>query len=324
MTAARCLFLPLLMLTVLVAGLGTGSTGLSPLRLAEAVHGGLTAQERIVLWDIRLPRLFLGLLVGGGLAVSGVLMQALFRNPLADPGVIGVSPGAALGAVIGILLGGAGQWVVMVAAFFGGWGAVALLTRIAQRGGQTDIARLLLAGVALSALVGAITGLLITMANDTQLRDLSYWSMGSLGGATRQKVALAVLTILPVMLLAPRLAAGLNALSLGETAAFHMGHRVERLKQTAILMTALATGSAVALAGGIGFVGVVVPHLVRLALGPDHRVVLPLSAILGGALVVLADVLARTLTAPAELPIGILTALVGTPVFLQILLRRPA
>jgi iron complex transport system permease protein len=162
------------------------------------------------------------------------------------------------------------------------------------------------------------------MANDTQLRDLSYWSMGSLGGATRQRVLLAALIILPVLLLAPRLSGGLNALSLGETAAFHMGHRVERLKQIAIVMTALATGSAVALAGGIGFVGIVVPHLLRLAVGPDHRLVLPLSAILGGALLVLADVLARILTAPAELPIGILTALIGAPVFLQILLRRAA
>jgi iron complex transport system permease protein len=326
MIATRGYLLPLAILVVgvILAALGTGATGLSPLRLAEGLQGGLTAQERIVLWDIRLPRLLLGLLVGGGLAVSGVLMQALFRNPLADPGVIGVGPGAALGAVIGIVLGGSGPWVVMVAAFFGGWGAVALLTRIARHGGRTDIARLLLAGVALSALAGAITGLLVTMANDTQLRDLSYWSMGSLGGATRQRVLLAALIILPVLLLAPRLSGGLNALSLGETAAFHMGHRVERLKQIAIVMTALATGSAVALAGGIGFVGIVVPHLLRLAVGPDHRLVLPLSAILGGALLVLADVLARILTAPAELPIGILTALIGAPVFLQILLRRAA
>lgn len=318
------LAVPGLLLAVVLAALGTGATGLSPLRLAEALDTGLTLQESVVLWDIRLPRLALGLLVGGGLAVSGVLMQALFRNPLADPGVIGVGPGAALGAVIGIVLGGSGPWVVTVAAFAGGWAAVMLLTQIARRAGQTDIARLLLAGIALSALAGAVTGLLVTMASDSQLRDLSYWSMGSLGGATRAKVALAALTILPVLLLAPLLAPGLNALALGETAAFHMGHRVERLKAAAIVMTALATGASVALAGGIGFVGIVVPHLVRLAFGPEHRRVLLLSAVLGGALLVLADVLARILTAPAELPIGILTALIGAPVFLQILLRRRA
>jgi len=320
--------IPLMAMLVLLAGLGTGATGLSPFRLAQALQTGLNRQEAIVLWDIRLPRLLLGLLVGGGLAVSGVLMQALFRNPLADPGVIGVGPGAAVGAVIGIVLGGriglGGPWVVMGMACLGGWGAVILLTRIAQSGGRTEVARLLLAGIALSALAGAVTGLLVTMASDAQLRDLSYWSMGSLGGATRQKVALAALTILPVIVLAPRLAAGLNALALGETAAFHMGHRVERLKAAAIVMTALATGSAVALAGGIGFVGIVVPHLLRLALGPDHRALLPLAALGGGALLVLSDVLARSLTAPAELPIGILTALIGTPVFLQILLRRRA
>ncbi len=312
---------------VILAALGTGATGLTPLRLVQALTGpGLSLQDSIVLYDIRLPRLVLGLLVGGGLAVSGVLMQALFRNPLADPGVIGVGPGAALGAVLAIVLGGSlsGPLLTMAAAFGGGWAAVVLLSRIAQKGGATDIALLLLAGIALSALAGAVTGLLVTMASDTQLRDVSYWSMGSLGGATWAKVALAGATIGPMMLLAPRLALGLNALSLGEAAAFHMGHRVEPLKARAILLTAMGTGAAVALAGGIGFVGIVVPHLLRLAFGPDHRVLLPLSALLGGMLLVTADVLARSLVAPAELPIGILTALIGAPVFLQILLARRA
>jgi iron complex transport system permease protein len=217
-----------------------------------------------------------------------------------------------------------GPWVVMAAACLGGWLSVVLLVRIARGEGRTDIARLLLAGIALAALAGAVTGLLVTMASDSQLRDLSYWSMGSLGGATRAKVALAVVMILPVMICAPRLAKGLNVLALGETAAFHMGHRVERLKALAIVMTALATGASVALAGGIGFVGVVVPHLLRQALGPDHRAILPLAAFGGGALLVLADVAARVLVAPAELPIGILTAVIGAPVFLHILLRRRA
>lgn len=318
MTALR-LGLPLLMAGVILAALGTGATGLSPLRL---VQGGLSLQESVVFWDIRLPRLLLGLLVGGGLAVSGVLMQALFRNPLADPGVVGVGPGAALGAVLAIVLGGGGPVLVMLAAFGGGWAAVILLTKVAQSAGRTDISLLLLAGIALAALAGAVTGILVTMADDTQLRDLSYWSMGSLAGATMEKVMLAALVIGPTLILAPFLARGLNALALGEVAAFHMGLRVESLKRQAIILTALGTGGAVALAGGIGFVGIVVPHVLRQALGPDHRAVLPLSAVLGGALLVLADVLARSLTAPAELPIGILTALIGAPVFLHILLTR--
>ena len=207
--------LGLLVAVVAVAALGSGATGLSPLRLVEALRTGLTAQERIVLVDIRLPRLALGLLVGAALAVSGALMQALFRNPLADPGIVGVGPGAGLGAVLAIVLIGA-PWATMAAAFAGGWAAVLLLTRVAQRQGQTEIGLLLLAGIALAALAGAGTGLLVTLADDAQLRDLSYWSMGALSGATWGKVGLAAAAILPCLMLAPGLSRGLNALALGE------------------------------------------------------------------------------------------------------------
>lgn len=324
-----------LTLLVALAALGIGATGLGPVRLVEALTGdGLNPQERLVLFNLRMPRLALGLLAGGALAVSGALMQALFRNPLADPGIIGVSPGAALGAVIAIVLGSAAAPLLPFAislpaltiafAFLGGWAAVALLSRIAFRAGRTDIASMLLAGIALAALTGAGTGLLITVANDQQLRDLSYWSMGSLAGATWPRAGMAALVILPVMVLAPMLARGMNALALGEAAAHHMGFRVEALKRRAILLTALATGGAVALTGGIGFVGIIVPHLLRQVLGPDHRLILPGSALMGGVLLVAADVAARSLMAPAEIPIGILTALIGAPVFLHILQRRMA
>lgn len=318
---------------VVLAAVAIGATSRTPLHMLRALAlDGLSPQERIVLFNIRLPRLVLGMLAGGALAVSGALMQALFRNPLADPGVIGVAPGAALGAVSVIVLGGSVapllpvavglQGLTVLFAFLGGWAAVALLSRIAFRAGATDIASLLLAGIAMAALTGAATGLLITLADDQQLRDLTYWSMGSLAGATWARAGLAAAVIVPVFLLAPRLAAGLNALSLGEQAAHHMGHRVERLKRSAILMTAVATGGAVALTGAIGFVGIIVPHMLRLLFGPDHRLILPASALMGGVLLVAADVAARSLMAPAEIPIGILTALIGAPVFLQILLRR--
>lgn len=324
-----------LTLLVALAALGIGATSLNPLHmLRAALVDGLSPQEQLVLFNLRLPRLVLGLLAGGALAVSGALMQALFRNPLADPGIIGVSPGAGLGAVIAIVLGGTLAPLLPFAisipaltilfAFFGGWAAVALLSRIASRAGRTDIASMLLAGIALAALTGAATGLLITVADDQQLRDLNYWAMGSLAGATWPKAGMAALVILPVLLLAPLLARGMNALALGETAAHHMGFRVEVLKRHAILLTALGTGGAVALTGGIGFVGIIVPHLLRQLLGPDHRLILPGSALMGGVLLVAADVAARSLMAPAETPIGILTALIGAPVFLHILLRRMA
>lgn len=327
--------LALLALVVALAALGIGATSLNPWQLLQAALGeGLSAQERLVLFSLRLPRLVLGMLAGGALAVSGALMQALFRNPLADPGIIGVSPGAALGAVVAIVLGGAVApflpfaisipALTILFAFGGGWLAVALLSRVAFRAGRTDIASMLLAGIALAALTGAATGLLITVADDQQLRDLNYWAMGSLAGATWVRVGMAAAVIVPVMLLAPLLARGMNALALGEAAAHHMGFRVEALKRRAILLTAAGTGAAVALTGGIGFVGIIVPHLLRQAFGPDHRLILPGSALMGGVLLVAADVAARSLLAPAEIPIGILTALIGAPVFLHILFRRMA
>ena len=314
-----------LSLTSGAAGLGIGDL------LATLTGAELSARDRVVLFDIRLPRLAMGLTVGAALAVAGVLLQGLFRNPLADPGIVGINAGAGFGAVLAIVLGGLlpasvlavlGGWLLPLAAFLGGWGTTLILYRIATTGGRTDVATMLLAGIALAALAAAATGVLIYMADDRQLRDLTFWSMGSLAGATWGKLAAALPLVALALLLAPRLARGLNALALGEAQAMHLGNDVQRVKRAAIFGAAAATGAAVAVSGGIGFVGLVVPHLLRLAIGPDHRRLLPNAALLGAGLLVLTDLLSRTIVAPAELPIGILTALIGAPVFLWILLRQ--
>ncbi|AVO39891.1 iron ABC transporter permease [Pukyongiella litopenaei] len=319
------------LLAVALLGLSVGATGtsLQDALLTIAAGNEVAMRDRVVLWDIRLPRVLLGILVGAALAVSGAVLQGLFRNPLADPGIVGVSAGASLGAVSAIVLGGAlpvaallGVWLVPAAAFAGAWGATLLLFRIATRQGRTSVATMLLAGIALTALAMALTGLLVYMADDAQLRDFTFWNLGSLAGATWGRLSLAAPMILLPLLAAPLLGHGLNGLSLGEAAAGHMGIPVQRLKQAAVLVVAAATGAAVAVSGGIGFIGIVVPHLIRLISGPDHRMLLPNAALLGAVLLLLADLFSRTVIAPAELPIGIVTAVIGGPFFLFILLRQ--
>ncbi|MDK3075881.1 iron ABC transporter permease [Sedimentitalea sp. JM2-8] len=314
-----------------IAGLAVGAAGTSLWSaLADlAVGRELALRDKVVLWDIRVPRVLMGMLVGAALAVSGAVLQGLFRNPLADPGIVGVSAGASLGAVIAIVLGGAlplaaamGAWIVPVFAFLGAWGATMTLYRIATRAGRTSVATMLLAGIALTALTMALTGLIVYVADDAQLRDFTFWNMGSLAGATWGKLAVAVPLILLPLAASGLLARGLNGLALGEAAAGHMGIPVQRLKGAAILIVAAATGAAVSIGGGIGFVGIVVPHLLRLATGPDHRFLLPNAALLGAAMLLLADLVSRTIIAPAELPIGIITAIIGGPFFLFILLRQ--
>lgn len=293
--------------------------------------GALESADRIVVFGIRFPRAVLGILIGAALAVSGAIMQGVFRNPLADPGIVGVSAGAGLGAVSFIVLqGGAlapvaavfGIYSIPFAAFLGGLISTLMLYRISTRQGRTSVATMLLAGIALGALAGAFTGVLVFWADDQQLRDLTFWGLGSLAGATWTKNLMAAPLILPVLLALPLMARGLNALALGEASARHLGVDVQRFKNIAILCVAAATGASVAVSGGIGFVGIVVPHLLRLLIGPDHRFLLPASALLGAILLLFADAVARQIVAPAELPIGIVTAAAGAPFFLWILLRR--
>ncbi|WP_370274894.1 FecCD family ABC transporter permease [Pararhodobacter marinus] len=332
--AARAVVLLALALAVVSAlSLRLGASGVSPLAvLGDWLTGSeISTRDRVILLDIRLPRLLTGILVGAALAVSGAVLQGLFRNPLADPGIVGVSAGASLGAVMAIVLGGflpatyaswAGMQMVPLAAFIGSWASTLILYRVATRAGRTSVATMLLAGIALGALSGAATGVMVYLADDTQLRDLTFWGMGSLAGASWTKLAAAAPVMIAGLAAAPWLARALNALALGEAAAMHLGIRVQRMKSLAILSVAASVGAAVAISGGIGFIGIVVPHLLRLAVGPDHRFLLPMSALLGAALLLLADMVSRVIVAPAELPIGIVTALAGGPVFLWILLRK--
>lgn len=326
--------LTLLLLVAVVVSLTTGPTAVGLRDLIAYVTGGAEAmaiQDRVILESVRVPRTLLGLLAGAGLAVSGAMMQGLFRNPLADPGIVGVTSGAGLAAVVAIVLGGSvlapvsaflGPWFLPTFAFFGGLINTLLLYVIATEKGETSTTMLILAGIAIGALTGAATGVLIFMADDRALRDITFWSLGSLGGATYVKILSILPFIAVVLLLIPFLARGLDALILGDAAAFHMGIPVQRLKRIAIIAVAAACGATVAAAGSIGFVGIVVPHLLRLAMGPSHRFLLPGSALGGAALLILADSIARTIASPAELPIGIVTALIGTPVFLFLLLGR--
>lgn len=327
------LALALLAAVIALLSLGHGAAGTDAARTLWAVLTGAGGDptDRIVMLQIRLPRMVAGLAVGPSLAVAGALMQGLFRNPLADPGLLGVSAGASLGAISAIVLGTAlpaamqavlGWSLVPIAAFIGGWVAMLVLYGIATRAGRTSVATMLLAGIALAALISAFSGIVIYKADDDQLRDLTFWGMGSLAGASWTKLAAAGPIMALAMAASLRLARGLNALALGEAVALHVGADVQRVKRTAILAAAALAGSAVALSGGIGFVGIVAPHLLRLVIGPDHRFLLPASALFGGALLVAADIISRTLIAPAELPIGILTAMIGGPFFLWLLLSN--
>ncbi|MEM9734669.1 MAG: iron ABC transporter permease [Pseudomonadota bacterium] len=321
----------LLLLSVLV-GLATGPSGFFVKELGQYLVGAeMSVRDRVILETIRMPRVGLGILVGSALAVAGAVMQGLFRNPLADPGIVGVSSGASLGASAVIVLGASyladveavlGVFTLPVAAFLGALATTALLYRIATAGGHTSIATLLLGGIAIAAFTMALTGILVFMADDLQLRDLTFWQLGSLAGATWQKCLSASPAILAILLLCPFLARGLNALALGEASAHHMGVSVQRFKNWAIVAVAAATGAAVAVSGGIGFVGIVAPHILRLFMGPDNRYLLIGSGLLGASLLLLCDAVSRTIVAPAELPIGIITALVGAPFFLWILLKR--
>ncbi|MFP5358006.1 MAG: FecCD family ABC transporter permease [Gammaproteobacteria bacterium] len=322
-----------LLLTAALYALCSGPLALSPAQVLAALGlptgASVQAFESTTVLQIRAPRIVLALLIGAALAQAGAAMQGIFRNPLAEPGLLGVSSGAALAAVAVIVLGNRIApdgtlplpWLLPLATFAGGAVATFLVARLAQVDGTTRVATLLLAGLAINAIAGAGIGFLAHLADDLALRSLTFWMFGSLGKAGWDQILVALPLLLVPLLLIPRDARALNALLLGEAEAGHLGIHVERLKRRLTLLVVMAAGAAVALAGIIGFVGLVVPHLVRLWAGPDHRLLLPASALLGALLLVLADTAARLLLAPVELPIGILTALVGGPFFLALLLR---
>lgn len=284
--------------------------------------------DALVFFNIRLPRIVLGLAAGAGLAVAGALMQGIFRNPLADPGLMGVSSGAALAAALTIVLGSVwwpdlpralGSWTLVLTAFAGGMAVTAVVYGLSHAETGARVGMMLLAGIAINAVAGAGLGLLSYIATDEQLRSLQFWMLGSLGGARWSAVGLVAALVALSIALALPLGRALNALSLGETQASLLGVDVRRLQRQAVWIAAIAVGAVTATTGIIGFVGLIAPHVVRLVAGPDHRILLPASALLGAALVLLADAAARTVAQPAELPLGVLTALLGGPFFLLLL-----
>ncbi len=335
-TLVLALAISLLVVAALAATIGAAGIPLQRLPAALGWFGvdgdpALLARDRLVLWTIRLPRIAMAAIIGALLAAAGAIMQGLFRNPLADPALVGVAGGGALAAAVVIVIGdrlltASGMhlsiWLLPAAAFAGSLLATILLYRIATRENRTSIAVFLLGGLAIASLSSAGIGMLVFTADDRQLRDMTFWMLGSISGATWTKVSILAPFVFAMLALVPSIGRGLDLLVLGESEAFHMGVEVERLKRRAIVLVSAMTGAAVSFAGIIGFVGIVVPHLLRLIIGPGHRLLLPASAVLGAILLLGADTLARTLAAPAEVPIGILTAIVGAPVFLSILLRQ--
>ncbi len=315
-------------------GLTTGAIYIPLTQVAEILWStawgthDLSDISTLILLEIRIPRLLLAMMVGAALAVSGVLMQGIFRNGLADPTLIGVSSGASLGAATMIIAKNAlvgssasGPWLVAVAAFFGGLAATALVYRLSLRQNESMVTTMLLAGIAINAIASAGVGLLVSVATDEELRDLTFWTLGSVSGATWMSVTVVLPFVMTLIVAAPWLAASLDGLLLGEAEAAHIGISVERVKRIAITLAAAAVGAAVAVSGLIFFVGLVVPHVVRLSVGPNHGRLLPGAGFLGAALMVFSDVVARSIIAPAELPIGIITAFLGAPFFLALLSR---
>ncbi|MEO1018461.1 MAG: iron ABC transporter permease [Pseudomonadota bacterium] len=313
---------------VIIAGIGVGALAIAPDDVITALLG--VSNDPVVtavVVDIRLPRVLLGLLVGGALATAGAAMQGLFRNPLADPGLVGVSSGAALGAVMVIVVfgdawGSSRPLMLPLAAFVGALLTTFIIQRLATFDGRTTTALLLLAGIAINSIAGAGLGFAAFISTDQQLRDLTFWTLGSLASSDPRTLAPAALLMIIAIVGLALQARVLDAYILGESDAGYLGVNVERNKRIVVALVALGTGAAVAAAGIIGFVGLVVPHLVRQLVGTAHSWLMPMSVILGAAILLLSDMAARLVVLPAELPIGILTSALGGPFFLALLLAN--
>ena len=327
LTIGLLVLLPLTLLAALALGsvsLGLHESLQAIIQLAQQPEN----RSAIIVNQIRLPRALLAGLVGALLGISGAAMQGIFRNPLADPSLIGVTAGASLGASLVIagvgsgIHGLTGLTLVSAGAFIGGMLAVILVYRLASSENGTSVATMLLAGIAITALAGAMSNILELFSSNEVLRRISLWRMGGLDGADYSRVALAAAVFLVVMTALPRYTTALNAFLLGESEARYLGVDVEKTKTGIVLLVAIAVGASVAMAGTIAFVGLVVPHIIRLLIGPDHRYLLPASAIAGALLLISADIIARTLIAPTELPVGIVTACIGVPFFISLLHRR--
>lgn len=321
------------LLAVCVAAAGSGALRIPASEiLASLLHkagidvGTVSGQNDSVLWAIRFPRVVLGILVGVCLGCAGAAMQGVFGNPLAEPSVVGVSAGSALGAVGAIVLGLTtfGTWSVTAFAFLGGLVTTLAVYLLSRSGGRTEVVTLILTGIAVNALAGAAIGMLTFVADDAELRSITFWNLGSLGGANWDVIAALTPFAVLGLLALPCYARALDLLALGERGARHLGVDTERVRLGVVVLTALLVGAAVAAAGVVGFVGLVAPHLIRLVAGPRHALLLPASALLGAILTVGADLAARTVALPAEVPLGVLTSLLGAPFFLWLLRRTRA
>jgi len=286
----------------------------------------LDEQYRDIWLNIRLPRVLLAVLVGGALATTGVIMQGLFRNPMADPGLLGVSSGSALMVGVAIIFPISLPAIVMlyeqmIFAVAGSLVVCAVIFLINMRQSHSGMMQLLLAGIAINALCGAAIGVLSYVGDEQQLRQLTLWMMGSLGQAQWPTLLVAASFALPAIIATGWLASTLNLLQLGDEEAHYLGINVKRKRQQLLLLSSLLVGAAVSVSGVIGFIGLVVPHLIRMSIGADHRWLLPCSTLAGACLLLVADTLARTLVQPAEMPVGLLTSLIGGPYFLWLILR---
>lgn len=324
---SRRITLSLWILTALLTTMTIVATGFGALHLPVSLlwNGSDDALRQIWL-TIRLPRVLLALVIGGSLALAGCVMQGLFRNPLADPGLLGISSGAALAVALWVVIPLSLPALVMlyapmIAAFFGALSATFVIFLLSQQR-NSSLSRLLLVGIAINALCGAAVGVLSWLSNDAQLRQLSLWGMGSLGQAQWSTLLAVTSLMMPTLLVIWRLASALNLLQLGEEEAHYLGVEVAVVQRILLLCSALLVAAAVAVSGVIGFVGLVVPHLMRMWIGADHRAVIPGSVLAGAALLLIADTVARTLVAPAEMPVGLLTSLLGAPWFLWLIFRR--
>ena len=325
-TTLRFIALSVLLLAAIVAGVRLGAIGLSTVNVLNALIGRGDATTLTIVTGLRLPRVAQAALAGAALGLSGATLQALFRNPLVDPYTLGVSSGASVGAVSAVVLGLTrySSVALPLAAFAGALLAVVIVMRLGSVRGSFDTKVLLLAGIIVAAFCNAIVMLLLSFADVESFRSAVFWMMGSHSGASITSVTALASTVLIAGGCALGMARPLNALTLGERTASSLGINVKVATWVAILAASLLASASVAASGVIGFVGLVAPHLVRLRWGSDYRTLLPFSALAGATLMVLSDTLARTVIAPTELPIGVVTALVGVPVFLQLLLRRGA
>ncbi|MFV8432181.1 FecCD family ABC transporter permease [Vibrio owensii] len=319
---------------IAVASITVGPMNISfadSLRSLTGASSDLAPHIQLVINEIRLPRTVLCMFIGAILAICGVVMQGLFRNPLAEPGIIGVSAGAALGGAFAIVVFAdfsqnyptlMNLAALPFFAFLGGAITTVLVYWLGTSKFGTSVTIMLLAGVAISALSGAAIGFMNFIADDQMLRDLTLWSMGSLAGANWSGIGLATVTLVLLMFWFQKKAMSLNALLLGESEARHLGVPVQKLKRQLILLSAVGVGITVSICGAIGFIGLVIPHLGRMLAGPDHRTLLPISALMGALLLTAADMFARVAVAPAELPVGIVTALIGAPFFIYLLFQQ--